>query len=121
MNIAMRAGEASAVVVHATCAGTLRYVASTAATSQRITASQLPADSHLAISVNPMHPKNRLRYIKIDSRHNQRVRYRSALPLSTADTNDVIAISVLGPVSPSLAPDDNKVVTARLVIPSSTP
>ena len=95
MNIAMSAGEASAVVVHATCAGTLSYVASTAATFQRITASQLPADSHLAISVNPMHPKNRLRYIKIDSRHNQGVRYRSALPLlATADTNGVIAISV---------------------------
>jgi len=54
MDIAMRAGEASAVVVHATWCW------------NPTTASQLPADKHLAISVNPKHPKNRVRYFRTD-------------------------------------------------------
>ena len=54
MDIAMRAGEASAVVVHATWCW------------NPTTASQPPADKHLAISVNPKHPKNRVRYFRTD-------------------------------------------------------
>ena len=45
MDIAMRAGEASAVVVHATWCW------------NPTTASQLPADNHPAISVNPKAPE----------------------------------------------------------------
>ena len=55
MDIAMRAVEASATLCRCHRGN-----------FSKNNASQLPADNHLAISVNPKHPKNRVRYIKTD-------------------------------------------------------